>query len=248
MPGCSTASDADQRGVLPGRRGHARPTCRPARSARTGRARAAAARRGGRRPARRTGWRPAAPPTAARPAGCRGSCGSPPRSGTRPRPAVIRLSWPGRDQLLGAEAVPVQHPAGEEPGDGVQAGVRVRPDVQAGGLGDRHRAHVVGEAPRPDGAPAPAGQRPPDPHRPDGGLAAVADLDAGRRGPGPAAAFAGGASTAATGPLMSEVSDEWRRPTAAACRLPLGRQAEPPGERGHGPTASKALARASTAT
>ena len=45
---------------------------------------------------------------------------------------------------------------------------------------------------------------------------------------GPAAAFAGGASTAATGPLMSEVSDESRRPTAAACRLPLGRQAGRP--------------------
>src|SRR3712207_7093629 len=43
---------------------------------------------------------------------------------------------------------------GDQPGDGVQPGVGMGADVQAAGLGDQLRAHVVGEAPGPDGPAA----------------------------------------------------------------------------------------------
>ena len=74
------------------------------------------------------------------------------------------------DELLRAEAVAVQHGALHQPRDRLQAGVRVRADVEARGLGDLGRAHVVGEAPGADraqacdaaarGAPASARPRP----------------------------------------------------------------------------------------
>src|SRR4029450_9492992 len=68
----------------------------------------------------------------------------------------------------------------DQPGDRLQAGVRVGADVQAPGLGDQLGAHVVGEAPGPDRPPADAGRGPAHPHGPDDRLAAGGDLDAGR--------------------------------------------------------------------
>ena len=96
-----------------------------------------------------------------------------------PAPGGHQVELARGDQLLGAEAVPVQHLAGDQPGDGVQTGVRVRADVEAVLLGDPDRAHVVGEAPRADGAAFPARERSAHRHRADPGLAALADLDAG---------------------------------------------------------------------
>jgi hypothetical protein len=59
----------------------------------------------------------------------------------------------GADQLLGTEAVSVQHLALDEPADGLQPDVGVRTDVEAVVLGDRGGTEVVGEAPRADRAP-----------------------------------------------------------------------------------------------
>jgi hypothetical protein len=53
----------------------------------------------------------------------------------------------GLDHLLGAEAVAVKHLPVREPGDGLQADVGVRSDIQPTVLSDVGRAHVVGEAP-----------------------------------------------------------------------------------------------------
>ena len=57
--------------------------------------------------------------------------------------------------------------ARDEPGDRLQPDVRVRADVEAALLGDRRRSHVVGEAPRADGAVGPTGQGAADADRPD---------------------------------------------------------------------------------
>ena len=64
----------------------------------------------------------------------------------------------GRDDLLGAEGVAVQRLAFEQPGDGLQADVGMRGDAEAAFV-DGGGAHVVDEAPRPDGAASPARQR-----------------------------------------------------------------------------------------
>ena len=81
-------------------------------------------------------------------------------------PGGHQVELPGPDDLLAAEAVAVQDLAGDQPGDRVQAGVRVRADIQTLGLGDQLRPHVVGEAPGPHGPSLPAGERPPHRHRP----------------------------------------------------------------------------------
>ena len=47
-----------------------------------------------------------------------------------------------------------------EPGDGAQAEMRMRPDVETVRLGDLGGSHMVGEAPRTDRSPAPSGQCP----------------------------------------------------------------------------------------
>jgi hypothetical protein len=87
----------------------------------------------------------------------------------------------GPDELLGAEAVAVQHLARQQPGDGLEAGVGVGADLQAGRPGDRHGAEVVGEAPGPDGAALAAGEGAPHRDAADVGDPARGDLDAGRR-------------------------------------------------------------------
>ena len=77
----------------------------------------------------------------------------------------------GPDELLAAEAVLVEHLAAEQPGDGLQAGVRVRRHDHAGvGVG---RAVVVEEAPGADGADLAVRQGPAD-H--EGADAAEGDL------------------------------------------------------------------------
>jgi hypothetical protein len=86
----------------------------------------------------------------------------------------------GLDDLLGAEAVAVEHLTVREPGDGLQADMRVRSDIQATVLGDVGRAHVVGEAPGADGTPALPGQGSPHPNIADALVAALADLQARR--------------------------------------------------------------------
>src|SRR4051812_10500254 len=86
----------------------------------------------------------------------------------------------GLDDLLRAKAVPVQHLALDEPGDRLQADMRVRSDVQAAVLRDVSRPHVVREAPGADGAAPPAWQGPPHPHLAHDLVATVADLYAGR--------------------------------------------------------------------
>ena len=87
----------------------------------------------------------------------------------------------------------MQHLAGDQPGHGVQAGVRVRADVQAVVLGDPDRAHVVGEAPRARRCAVPGGAAPGAPApAPTRDSPALADLDAGC--PGSPAASTTGAS------------------------------------------------------
>ena len=56
------------------------------------------------------------------------------------------------DHLLGAEAVAVQDFAGQQPGDGLQADVGMRADVEAVVFGDRGGSHLVDEAPGADSA------------------------------------------------------------------------------------------------
>ena len=55
----------------------------------------------------------------------------------------------GPDHLLGAEAVAVQHLAGDQPRDGLQADVRMRPDVDALVLGDAAGPMWSATAPSP---------------------------------------------------------------------------------------------------
>ena len=86
----------------------------------------------------------------------------------------------GFDDLLGAEAVAVQDLSVDEPGDGLQPGVRVRPDVQSAVLGDVGGAHVVGEAPGPDRTTSLARQGAAHPDPAHDRFPAVADLHAGR--------------------------------------------------------------------
>ena len=88
----------------------------------------------------------------------------------------------GADELLGTEAVAVQHLAVEQPRHRLQGGVRVRADVEpraapvTATAGPRRR-HVVGEAPGPDRPVAPAGEGPEHAGVADGRLAAGHDLD-----------------------------------------------------------------------
>jgi hypothetical protein len=96
-------------------------------------------------------------------------------------PGGHEVQLAGADELFGAEAVAMQHLARQQPGDGLEPGVGVGADVQAGGLGHQRRAHVVGEAPGPDGAPLPARERPSHRHPAHVGQPAGGDLDAGRR-------------------------------------------------------------------
>ena len=74
-----------------------------------------------------------------------------------PYPPVIRFSSPGPDHRVHAAAVAVLDLAGEQPADGLQAGVRVRGHVHAAGVSDVVGAVVVGEAPGADQGPGSLG-------------------------------------------------------------------------------------------
>ena len=81
------------------------------------------------------------------------------------------------DDLLGAERVAVERLAFEQPGDGLQADVGVRCDVQTVPLVDGGGPHVVEEAPGSDGSATSARKRPPYAEGADPALAALGDLD-----------------------------------------------------------------------
>jgi hypothetical protein len=73
-----------------------------------------------------------------------------------PRGHQVELAGP--DELLAAQAVPVQHGARDEPGHRLQPDMRVRRDLHAGHPVDRRRAVVVDEAPCAHAAPLPQRQ------------------------------------------------------------------------------------------
>jgi hypothetical protein len=77
-------------------------------------------------------------------------------------PGGHQVELPGRDELMTAQAVAVLDEAVRQPGDGLQAGVRVRRHLHARAAGDVVRAEVVDEAPGPDQSPLPVRQQPPD--------------------------------------------------------------------------------------
>lgn len=61
------------------------------------------------------------------------------------------------DRLLRPEAVTVEQVPVQQPGDGLESDVRMGANGTQPGLGG---AEVISEAPGPDGAPCPSGQRP----------------------------------------------------------------------------------------
>ncbi len=74
------------------------------------------------------------------------------------------VELPGPDQLLGAEAVPVQHVPGQEPGHGLQADMRMRWHIHPGDAVDVHRPVVIDEAPGTDASAQPERQHAADGH------------------------------------------------------------------------------------
>ena len=202
---------ADVVGVGPGRRGRPRRTCRRAPRPRPCPGRPGAGRRGARRPGRRPGWPRAGPPRA----GCRAWAGRrwppvPSSAWATPRPAVIRLSWPGTDQLLDAEGVPVQHLALDQPGDGLQpdVGVGADPGPEPAAVGGPGPCGRRSTRPRPCGGPGGAGP----------GGRCVSPTWASRLGSrvrtGPSAASAL-AVPASTGPLTPRPAGPARPPGSA---------------------------------
>ena len=83
-------------------------------------------------------------------------------------------------QLLAAEAVAVHDLTLEHPGDGVEPGVGMGPDLH-GAVGGVDGAGVVDEAPGPDGAAGGSGQEPTHGDAPDVGLHALDQLGRGHR-------------------------------------------------------------------
>ena len=76
-----------------------------------------------------------------------------------PRPAVIRLTSPGRMASDGAQAVAMEHLALEQVGDGGEPDVRVRAHVDAVADQELGRAHLVEEDEGPDHLLLRGGQR-----------------------------------------------------------------------------------------
>src|SRR5690242_11443819 len=69
-----------------------------------------------------------------------------------------KVHLPRRDQLLVAETVAVDHVSLDHPREGLQADVRVRPDVHAAARGKLHRPGVIEEAPGAHRASVPVRQ------------------------------------------------------------------------------------------
>ena len=80
-------------------------------------------------------------------------------------PAGHQVQLAGPDHRVHADAVAVLDLAGEQPADGLQAGVRVRGHVHPAGVGDVVGAVVVGEAPGADQRAGALGQRAAHRHR-----------------------------------------------------------------------------------
>jgi hypothetical protein len=139
----------------------------------------------------------------------------------QPAPGGHEVELPWADDLLAAQAVAVQHLPVEQVGHGVQAGVRVRADVDAAVRFDGGRSEVVDEAPRADRAALAAGQHAADGERADGRLARVEDLS-GRRLWRAALGLLG----SGVGPLDGSA----HQPTAAAAARPAVRpeKTQPP--------------------
>ena len=89
----------------------------------------------------------------------------------------------GPDELLGAQAVEVEQLAGHQPGHGLQAHVRMRPDAERPARLGPDGADVVGEAPGPHRPARPLRQDPAHRQRADLGRAARGDLDDRALGP-----------------------------------------------------------------
>ncbi len=76
-----------------------------------------------------------------------------------PRPAVIRLTAPGRIGSAGAETVAMHDFAVEQIGDGGEPDMRVRPHVDAVAGAEHRRSEMIEEDERPDHARARRRQR-----------------------------------------------------------------------------------------
>ena len=94
------------------------------------------------------------------------------------------IELPGPDQLLGAEAVPVQHVPGQKPGHGLQADVRMRWHIHAGDAVDVHRPVVVDEAPGTDASAQPERQHAADRQVTDARVACLRYFQVDRLGNG----------------------------------------------------------------
>jgi hypothetical protein len=93
-----------------------------------------------------------------------------------------QVQLPGPDDLLGPEAVPVQHRPVQQPRHGLQPDVGVRADVEAPLAADVARAHHVDEAPGAHRPPRPPGQDAAHAEAADLGAAALDDGDLVRLG------------------------------------------------------------------
>ena len=96
-----------------------------------------------------------------------------------PRPAVIRLSCPGRMSCSVPKLSPVEGRALVRQGEGLQPDVRVGRDCHSVARIERSRAYVVDKAPGPDGPAASGGEDPADRHFPDLGCPSGEDLEDG---------------------------------------------------------------------
>ena len=88
----------------------------------------------------------------------------------------VELAWP--DHLLGAERVPMQGLAIEQPGDGRQSHMGMRAHLHRLGVVDIGGKHQINEAPSADGAPAFGGEDSHHLHGAHGGRPTLTDLDA----------------------------------------------------------------------
>ena len=125
------------------------------------RAHRAEARRAARRPARSRGWPRAGPPRAGGPGGVPTFCAGVSSACAIPRPAVIRLSTPGRRRPREPEAVVVDHLPVEQPGHGLEADVGMRRHVHglAAREGQRDRTNRGSTRAPPVGAGSEAASR-----------------------------------------------------------------------------------------
>src|SRR5699024_6000743 len=111
----------------------------------------------------------------------------------------------GPDHLFGSEAVAVQKSALEEPGDGLQTDMGMRPDIEPTVLAGLTRAELVYEAPGPDHASPAVGQCPLNLEATHARLPRVENLDRAVLGlvPRGLGGFIGTGHRSADGPVLS---------------------------------------------